>query len=71
MNDEITLKLTPKALDVIATALGQRPYIEVAETLQSIGQQIAAQRQPPGPLSPADAMRGMTYDAAAPATPAP
>jgi hypothetical protein len=48
MEDEITLKLTSKKLDIIANALGMRPYIEVAELLQDIGRQVQAQQPQTG-----------------------
>lgn len=47
MDDTITLKVSKQGLDVIANALGQRPYMEVAQLLQEIGQQVQAQRPPP------------------------
>lgn len=46
MNDDITLRLSSKKLDIIANALGMRPYVEVAELLQDISQQIRSQQQP-------------------------
>lgn len=46
MNDELTLRLSSKNMDIIANALGHRPYIEVAQLLQEIGQQIQAQQTP-------------------------
>lgn len=53
--DELTLKLTGKELDIVANALGQRPYVEVAQLLQKIGQQIQAQQQQPQIAVPAEA----------------
>jgi hypothetical protein len=46
MDDELTLRLSSQKMDIIANALGQRPYIEVAQLLQDIGQQIKAQQEP-------------------------
>ena len=45
--DEMTLTLTSKDMDIVANALGQRPYVEVAQLLQKISQQVQAQNQPP------------------------
>jgi len=45
--DTITLKLDSKSMDIIANALGQRPYVEVAQVLQNISQQIRAQQPQP------------------------
>lgn len=42
MTDTITLNLTPQQLDIVANALGQRPYIESAPVLDAIGKQVAA-----------------------------
>lgn len=44
--DEMTLKLTSKDMDIVANALGQRPYVEVAQLLQKISQQVQQQNQP-------------------------
>jgi hypothetical protein len=45
MKDELHLVLNAKEMDTIANALGQRPYVEVAQLLQKIGQQITQQQQ--------------------------
>lgn len=44
--DQLTLTLTGKQMDIIANALGMRPYIEVADLLNVISQQIRVQQQP-------------------------
>jgi hypothetical protein len=44
--DRITLTLDTKSMDIVANALGMRPYVEVAQVLQNISQQIQAQQQP-------------------------
>jgi hypothetical protein len=41
---EFTLKFSEKQMDIVANALGMRPYVEVAQLLQSITQQIQAQQ---------------------------
>ncbi len=51
----ITLTLTSKKLDIIANALGMRPYVEVAQLLQDIGQQVQAQQPQKLSASPLDA----------------
>jgi hypothetical protein len=45
--DELVLKVTGKEMDVIANALGTRPYIEVAQLLQKLSLQIKEQQHPP------------------------
>ncbi len=45
MKDELHLTLTAQEMDKIATALGQRPYVEVAGLLQKIVGQINQQQQ--------------------------
>lgn len=50
MKDELTLTLSAQEMDKVANALGQRPYVEVAQLLQKIAQQIGdQQRQQQGP----------------------
>jgi len=60
MSDAIPLTLTAQQLDVVANALGQRPYIEAAPVLDEISKQVRAYNAslPPanGPTpTPADA----------------
>lgn len=43
MQDEITIRLTAQQLDVVANALGQRPYIEAAPVIEVIRQQVIEQ----------------------------
>lgn len=40
-----TIKFTQQQLDVLAVALGARPYNEVAGTIMAINQQLAMERQ--------------------------
>jgi hypothetical protein len=53
MLDQIVITFTAQQLDIVANALGHRPYIEAAPVLDELRKQIAAQ-QPPGPV-PSDA----------------
>ena len=58
MHDSIIISFTAQQLDIVANALGQRPYIEAAPVLDAISKQIAAQQQPglpPVEPPPADA----------------
>lgn len=50
--DELILKVTAKEMDIIGVALGNRPYIEVAQLLQKISQQVMSQKQPAQALPP-------------------
>lgn len=47
MTDEIVIRFTAQQLDVVANALGHRPYIEAAPVLDVLRQQVA-QQQPGG-----------------------
>jgi hypothetical protein len=49
MEDTLTITLNSKQLDVVANALGMRPYVEVAQLLQEIGRQVQAQQPQTGP----------------------
>lgn len=59
MTDEIVIRLTAQQLDVVANALGHRPYIEAAPVLDVLRQQVA-QQQPGGniPAPPNDPPSG-------------
>ena len=39
---DITLHLSPQMLDIVANALGHRPYIESAPVLDELRKQVAA-----------------------------
>ena len=52
MQDQILITFTAQQLDIVANALGHRPYIEAAPVLDELRKQVAAQQQPPG-LPPA------------------
>jgi hypothetical protein len=49
MQDDIVIHFTAQHLDIVANALGHRPYIESAPVIEAIRQQVA--NQPPQ-LSP-------------------
>ena len=53
MQDQIVITFTAQQLDIVANALGHRPYIEAAPVLDELRKQVAAQQQPPG-LPPID-----------------
>lgn len=48
MQDNIVISFTAQQLDIVANALGHRPYIEAAPVLDELRKQVAAQQQPPG-----------------------
>lgn len=52
--DSIVISFTAQQLDIVANALGQRPYIEAAPVIEELRKQVAAQQQPPGlpPIEP-------------------
>lgn len=52
MTDEIVIRLTAQQLDVVANALGHRPYIEAAPVLDVLRQQVAQQNSPMPPTPP-------------------
>lgn len=54
MQDSIVISFTAQHLDIVANALGQRPYIEAAPVLDELRKQVAAQQQPSGlpPIEP-------------------
>lgn len=58
MNDELVLRLTAADMDKVANALGQRPYVEVAQLLQNIAQQITAQQSKGALTGPQEAPSG-------------
>jgi hypothetical protein len=59
------LKLTEQQLNVVATALGNLPYVQVAPTIDSINRQVAAQVRPAPPraeeVTPTDATEGTSH----------
>lgn len=57
MQDQIVIHFTAQQLDIVANALGHRPYIESAPVLDELRRQVAAQQQPPSlpPVEPAPA----------------
>lgn len=67
MKDELTLTLSAQEMDKVANALGQRPYVEVAQLLQKMGQQIAQQQhQQQGPQTGPQEANGEAAAAAPP-----
>jgi hypothetical protein len=49
---ELTFKVTPAELDVLAKGLESQPYKDVVPLLQKLREQFAAQQQPPKPATP-------------------
>ncbi len=49
---ELTATLTAPEWDLVANALGQRPYVEVANILSKLGGQLQSQNQQPAPPVP-------------------
>lgn len=43
------IEFSPEQINLIATALGQRPYVEVAALLNYIAAQVQAANAPPPP----------------------
>ena len=59
MQDQIPITFTAQQLDIVANALGQRPYIEAAPVIEAISKQVAAYNANGGrpsepPLPPID-----------------
>lgn len=54
---KITLKLSPKQLDIIGNALGMRPFVEVVELIDELRNQVKADGNgtpPPAATPPTD-----------------
>ena len=69
MTDEIVIRFTAQQLDVVANALGQRPYIETFQILDSIRAQVAALNAPATPPTPPNGPGPDTDTGAAPVNP--
>lgn len=54
MQDNIVIHFTAQQLDIVANALGHRPYIEVAPVLDELRKQVAAQQPTAAPGNPTD-----------------